>query len=279
MSCDLYVGDALGVLKNLPSESVNSAVTSPPYFGVKVYNGGAEIGVEKTYPEYIAALVQVFREVRRVLKDDGVLWLVIGDSYFNYRSGGGMPPQTVHQGKVHSRPTKTMGCNRRAIKQPGLREKTLIGVPWRLALALVEDGWVLRADVCWSKTNPTPEKVKDRPTKSHEYVFLLAKNSRYYYNPLVEPAVLGGVRNMRTVWEIPAETRKGHNAIFPQELARRCVLTSCPEGGTVLDPFGGSGTTGEAALRMKRNFVGIDISEKYVGMMAERLAKYNPVVK
>jgi DNA modification methylase len=251
-------------------------VTSPPYHGVKRYGSDdSEIGTESLWPEYISNLTAVFREVKRTLRDDGVLWLNIADSYFNYRTGhaGGMPAQTIHHGLVHSRPTKQQGCARRAVRQPGLREKSLMGIPWRLAFSLMDDGWVLRSDCLWVKGNPTPEKVKDRPTKCHEYVFLFAKNSNYWFDhvPLQEKAVDGSVRNGRTAWHLPAGRVKGHNAVFPLALAERCVRSGCPAGGTVLDPFCGSGTSGIAARNAGCHFVGIDLYVKNIELAKKRL--------
>jgi site-specific DNA-methyltransferase (adenine-specific) len=273
------VGDAGTVLRGLPADHFNCCVTSPPYFGVKVYGDAPaeEIGPERTYPEYVSRLVGVFREVRRCLRPDGVLWLVVGDSFFNYRTGhkGGMPGQSIHKGAAHGKPDRVAGCHRRAVRQPGLKEKDLMGVPWRLALALQDDGWYLRMDVVWAKPNPTPERVRDRPTRAHEYVFPLTKSSHYEFDSsaLREAAVAGGDRNGRSYWVIPAESVKGHNAAFPRELARRCVLSGSPAGGHVLDPFAGSGTTPLVAHQHGRTCTAVELYPKYAALLASRLVR------
>ena len=243
----ILFGDCKETLKQFPRGSAQMCVTSPPYYGLRDYGGEAnQIGQEETPEEFIQSLVEVFREVRDVLKDDGVLWLNIGDSYYNYRPGtGGLPKQTVSKTN-QDLPTQ---CNRRANKIDGLKEKDLIGIPWMLAFALRADGWYLRQDIIWHKPNPTPESVKDRCTKSHEYIFLLSKNKNYYYdneaikepvkqdwgkrdrtsgkyhNPGTGLQPHSGLtksyerKNKRDVWSVTNKPFKGaHFACFPPEL-------------------------------------------------------------
>jgi DNA modification methylase len=275
-------------------------VTSPPYYGLRDYGGEAnQIGQEETPEEFIQSLVEVFREVRDVLKDDGVLWLNIGDSYYNYRPGtGGLPKQTV------SRTNQDLPeqCNRRANKLDGLKEKDLIGIPWMLAFALRADGWYLRQDIIWHKPNPMPESVKDRCTKSHEYVFLLSKNKKYYYdneaikepvkqdwgtrdrtkgkyhNPGTGLAPHSGLsksydrKNKRSVWSVTNKPYKGaHFACFPPDLIEPCILAGSREGDVILDPFMGSGTTAMVAKQHDRSYIGCELHEDYGSLIQKRL--------
>lgn len=272
-------GDALEQLRTISSESVHTCVTSPPYFGLRDYGVDDQIGQEETVEEYIRRLVDVFREVRRVLKNDGTLWLNIGDSY---------------------------AANRTYQAQIGCKPKDMIGIPWMLAFALRADGWYLRQDIIWAKPNPMPESVKDRCTKSHEYIFLLSKNKKYYFDSdAIKEAVaetskvrlsqniaeqhgsyrvpgktngpmkaVGGTstRNKRDVWIIPTKPFKGaHFAVFPEKLVEPCVLAGCPKGGTVLDPFAGSGTTGVVAKNLGRNFIGIELNQDYIYLAEQRI--------
>jgi DNA modification methylase len=287
----LILGDALETLRTLPEESAQCCVTSPPYWGLRDYGVAGQLGLEKTPDEYVDALVAAFREVRRVLKPNGTLWLNLGDSFV---SGGG----TGHQGKHGQRFNRThtqrsiLGATARA---SGLKPKDLVGIPWRVAFALQADGWWLRSDIIWAKPNPMPESVTDRPTKAHEYLFLLAKSERYFYDAgaIAEAAVSeapsgngfagrqggaaylptsggigtveqwqpGGKRNRRTVWTITSEPFPGaHFAVMPSELVRPCVRAGSRRGDTVLDPFAGSGTTGEVALEENRHFLGIELN-------------------
>jgi len=261
----------------LRDETVQCVVTSPPYFQLRDYQcSERQIGLEATPEAYIAALVEVFREVRRVLRRDGVFWLVLGDSYWGTTS------------------------SQRSLHHPTLKPKDLIGIPWRVALALQADGWYLRADVIWAKPNPMPEPVRDRPTRSHEYVFLLSKSRRYYYDTgaIAEPAVsdhpsanrlvrrpgrthgnrgnntfwrdVGGQRNRRDVWQLKSEpTTEAHYATLPAKLARLCVLAGARHGDLVLDPFAGAGTIGEVSERLARRWIGIDLLAEY-GRLAQR---------
>jgi DNA modification methylase len=270
--------------------TVQCVVTSPPYFQLRDYQcGPPQLGLEATPEQYVAALVEVFREVRRVLRDDGVLWLVLGDSYWG----------------ANRRDNETGDRRRRRARpHPTLKRKDLIGVPWRVALALQADGWHLRADVIWAKPNPMPEPVRDRPTRSHEYVFLLSKRRRYFYDAgaIAELAIsghpsgnhfvrphrpawgnrgnstfwnkVGGKRNRRDVWTMPSEaTAEAHYATFPAELARLCILAGSRPGALVLDPFLGSGTVGAAAEWLGRRWAGIELSAEYAALARRRTAQ------
>lgn len=297
MSYEINQGDCLDSMRKMPDASVNCCVTSPPYFGLRDYGHEGQIGLEETPDAYVAKLVEVFREVRRVLRDDGTLWLNLGDSYAlevvaKSTLSGGMANQLASR----SQPSK-MG--------PGLKRKDLIGIPWRVAFALQADGWWLRQDIIWSKPNVMPESVRDRCTKAHEYLFLLAKSERYYFDSesFSEPArnwgqrdrtnLRGGTedpklkhnglagaadvpdprRNRRSVWTVSPKPYSGaHFAVFPPELIRPCILAGCPAGGTVLDPFGGSGTTAQVALEHDRNAILCELNPAYVELIHERLS-------
>ena len=284
----LLLGDALEQLRTLPSESVHTCVTSPPYYNLRDYGIAGQIGRETSVEEYLQKLVRVFREVRRVLREDGTLWVNMGDSYAT-RSGK-QPPTNTRNSYGHTEKRTPQGY----------KYKDLIGVPWQLAFALREDGWYLRQDIVWYKTNAMPESVKDRCTKSHEYIFLLSKSERYYFNAAAirEPvtsikgnartfrgggAYVGrkshgncenqaGYRNKRDVWPVSTTGFRGaHFAVFPEKLIEPCVVAGCPESGIVLDPFMGSGTTGVVAKRLGREFTGIDLNPEYVEISANRI--------
>ena len=359
--CEIRQGNALSVLRQMATDSVDCCVTSPPYYGLRAYGtspqiwdgddgcghdwaeykrmgitGGTasdkvhikgrdnlevvppvtqstcsecgawrgELGAEPTVELYVSHMTSIMREVRRVVK--GTLWLNIGDSYNGSGGAGGdYQPGGLKDGQP---------------KYPGrhlshLPPKSLIGVPWRLAFALQDDGWVLRSDIIWEKPAPMPESVMDRPTKAHEYLFLLAKNGSYYYDAdaIAEPSANAGkvvklgdksfsrglstgkgiepsgngcadeyvvkeTRNKRSVWRIPAKPYKGaHFAVMPEALVEPCILAGCPEGGTVLDPFAGSGTVGVVALRHNRNFVGIELNPQYIELAETRITGDNPL--
>jgi DNA modification methylase len=268
----ILCGDARRTLLFLPDQLAQTCVTSPPYFGLRDYGGGdAEVGREKTLEDYVANLVAVFREVRRVLRDDGTLWLNIGDSYNNFRSQMG-PGQGVHgREKLNGKPSPT--SRRRG--NEGLKEKDLIGVPWEVAFALRADGWFLRSDVIWHKPNPMPESVTDRPTSAHEHTFLLTKSPSYFYDheAMKEPETTGnGMRNRRNVWTIGSRPFRGaHFATMPVELAAICVKGGSRERDLVLDPFAGAGTTGVAAVQNGRKFIGVELNPDYVKMANERV--------
>lgn len=256
----IVIGDSRTALKRLPSELVQTTVTSPPYWSLRDYDIPGQIGLEPALDSYISALVDVFEEVRRVTREDGTLWLNIGDSY---TSGG-----RTWRAPDRKNPVRAMDV--RPPTPPGLKPKDLIGVPWRLAFALQAAGWYLRADIVWHKPNCQPESVKDRPTRSHEYVFLFSKGERYAYD---HAAVRGpNDRNVRTVWDINTQPYKdAHFATFPPSLVQPCLALSTAPGDLVLDPFLGSGTTGLTALTLRRRFVGIELNPEYVAIAERRL--------
>lgn len=293
----IICGNTLPILRQMESESVHCVVTSPPYFALRNYGMSEQIGLESTPEIYVATLVEIFKEAKRVLRNDGTLWLNIGDSYA--ASG---------KNKIVS----------------GLKPKDLIGIPWMLAFALRADGWYLRSDIIWSKPNPMPESIKDRPTKSHEYIFLLSKNPIYYYDSesiktkakyhdlkgmdaggfkdarsfkgkhadkqrghsqrhagfnerwdnmsVKEQMSLGA--NKRSVWEVPTFPYAGaHFATFPPKLIADCIKAGCPVGGVVLDPFIGAGTTAVVCNDLNRNWLGIELNPDYVKLAQKRINK------
>jgi site-specific DNA-methyltransferase (adenine-specific) len=300
---DLLCGDNREVLKTLPEKSVHCCVTSPPYYGLRSYCGEGtpekayEIGLEQTPEQYVANLVEVFREVKRVLRDDGTLWLNLGDSYAGGKTGRG------DTGEGYLREGRTPACEpkQRAVP-PGLKPKDLIGIPWMVAFALRADGWYLRNDIIWAKPNPMPESVTDRCTKAHEYIFLMSKSALYYWDgeaikeESVEPprareknngesavdtkmrghdCACGntGKRNKRTVWTVTTKPYKeAHFATFPPDLIEPCILAGAPVGGVVLDPFGGSGTTGAVAIKHGRRAVLCELNPEYAAMIPDRVA-------
>ena len=266
--CEVVVGDASRVLAGFPEELFQTVVTSPPYWGLRDYGIEGQIGAEMDVNEYIFNLVLVFRNVRRTLAPDGTFWLNIGDSY---TSGG----RTWRDDDAKN---KGRGMSYRAPTPNGLKPKDLIGVPWRVALALQADGWYLRSDMIWNKPNCQPESVRDRPTRSHEYVFLFSKSERYFYDyaSIQEPALdkTQKRKNRRSVWNINTEPYGGaHFAVFPRSLARLCVAAGSRPGDRVLDPFFGSGTTGVVCNELGRSCTGIEISEEYANLAQNRLLK------
>lgn len=323
-------------LQQLQSGIVNTCVTSPPYFGLRDYGVDGQIGLEETPDQYVQKLVAVFREVRRVLKDDGTLWLNIGDTYAT--RGGAHGGRNDNQRGVGAKRTHDNGGgDQQARRAPeGLKPKDLIGIPWRVAFALQADGWYLRQDIIWHKPNPMPESVTDRCTKAHEYIFLLTKNERYYFDaraiaepvasstiarlsqPTLEhqqgsyrvpgktngpmkakPPRFGGqkygdsdaeetrtksgnyytvsadsLRNRRSVWTVTTKPFKGaHFATFPPDLIKPCILAGAPEGGLVLDPFMGAGTTALVASKLNRNYVGFELNPTYIQIAENRILK------
>ncbi len=339
-------GSAIEVLRTLPDDSVHCCVTSPPYWGLRDYGVAGQLGLEPTPEEYVARMVEIFREVRRVIR--GTAWVNLGDCYSNdtkwggksggknYTSAaGGYQGQRVRRGKDcdPKRGAAAPGQPIGRVTSPDLKPKDLVGMPWRIAFALQADGWYLRSDIIWHKPNPMPESVTDRPTKAHEYIFLLAKSEKYYYDAdaIKEPAICGdprkpyapgqvdnrgdghargggkirpsflrGVfngkteamapegrnsfraiedwRNRRSVWTVPTQPfPEAHFATFPEELIRPCVLAGCPEGGTVIDPFCGSGTTGVVALGLGREFIGIELNPAYCEMARRRIESDQPL--
>jgi len=287
----------------LADKSVHCCVTSPPYFGLRDYGTDAQIGLEPTPAAYVEEMVKVFREVRRVLRDDGTLWLNLGDSYATGTTTD--RKQSKNPGVGNNRPEAQNSVGRIGTPQ-GLKTKDLIGIPWMVAFALRADGWYLRQDIIWAKPNPMPESVTDRCTKAHEYIFLLSKSAKYYYDAkaVQEDATSKGggacfgkqsskptgvrvayqnrrwdrpiytKRNRRSVWTVATKSYKGaHFATFPPKLIEPCILAGCPVGGTVLDPFAGSGTTLRVAADNGRNAIGIELNPDYIALAHKRLAE------
>ncbi|MDR2612549.1 MAG: site-specific DNA-methyltransferase [Deltaproteobacteria bacterium] len=260
----LFEGDALTVLRRLPAGFARCVVTSPPYWGLRDYGIAEQIGLESTMTRFLRRLVSVFAEARRVLAGDGTLWLNIGDGYTSGNRGYRAPDR--------KNPARAMGV--RPDTPEGFKPKDLLGIPWRLAFALQADGWYLRSDVVWYKPNAMPESVKDRPARSHEFLFMFTKSEKYYYDwrAAREPADGGGMRNLRSVWQVNTRPFAGaHFAVFPQELVRPCILASTEPGDYVLDPFFGSGTVGVVCRDENRLYVGIELNPEYVALAAERL--------
>ena len=260
----LFEGDAVTVLRRLPAGSARCVVTSPPYWGLRDYGIEEQIGLEATLPQFLYRLVAVFEEVKRVLADDGTLWLNIGDGYTSGNRAWRAPDK--------KNPARAMDV--RPVTPEGLKPKDLIGVPWRLAFALQEAGWYLRSDVVWNKPNAMPESVKDRPARSHEYLFMLTKSERYFYDwqAVREKADGEGLRNRRSVWHVNTRPFAGaHFATFPAELVRPCVHASTEPGDYVLDPFFGSGTVGLVCREEGRRYVGIELNPDYIALAARRL--------
>lgn len=258
----VVTGDALDILARLPDGLVRTAVTSPPYWSLRDYSSPGQIGLEDDPNEYVDSLVRIFEQVRRVLTTDGSLWLNIGDSY---TSGG-------RTWRAPDKKSPIRAMKSRPPTPKGLKPKELVGIPWRLAFALQASGWYLRSDVIWRKPNAMPESVKDRPTRSHEYLFLLTKSERYYYDRVAVPEVNG--RNLRTVWDIKTQAfPEAHFATFPPDLVDRCIRTSSRPGDIVLDPFLGSGTTAAVAIQNQRAFFGVEINPEYVEIARRRISK------
>ena len=267
MKDTILFGDCRETLKQF-DEKARCCVTSPPYYGLRNYGQeDCQIGLEESPEEYIQKLVKVFQEVRNNLTDDGTLWLNIGDSYYNYRPGKGqaLNKQSVSNTK-QDLPDK---CARRGNKLEGLKEKDLIGIPWMLAFALRADGWYLRQDIIWHKPNPMPESVRDRCTKSHEYIFLLSKSQNYYFNVDI---IKEQSRRKRSVWNVNTKPNKqSHFAIYPPELISPCILAGSEENDIVLDPFMGSGTTAAVARSLGRYYIGCELHEEYNNLIQERV--------
>jgi site-specific DNA-methyltransferase (adenine-specific) len=258
----LIGGDTARVLDALPDGCVQTVVTSPPYWSLRDYGIPGQIGHEPSVEEFTASLTRIFEQVRRVLRDDGTVWLNIGDGY---TSGG-------RRWRAPDKKNRARAMETRPATPEGLKSKDLIGVPWRLAFALQAAGWYLRSDVIWNKPNCQPESVSDRPTRSHEYVFLLSKSERYFYDVR---AVQGkNDRRLRSVWEIQTRASPeaaGHFATFPPELVEPCILSGSRPGDLVLDPFLGSGTTALVAAARTRRFIGIELHPEYLEMSRNRL--------
>jgi len=266
-------GNSLELLKTLPDQCVQTCITSPPYWGLRDYGTDEQLGLEETPEQYVKNMVLLFRELRRVLKDDGTLWLNLGDSYA--RVGGDNRDAGRHWDGRENNPNTS---HNRYASDIGLKPKDLVGIPWRVAFALQADGWYLRQDIIWHKTNPMPESVMDRCTKSHEYMFLLSKSMKYYYDYEAIAEKSGDAIskiNKRSVWVMPTKPyHKAHFAVFPEDLIKPCILAGSAKGDIVLDPFFGSGTTGLVALRSRRRFIGIELNPEYVAIAESRLRPY-----
>jgi len=306
-------GDCRETMRRWANEGVKAqtCVTSPPYYGLRDYGHDGQIGLEETPEEYIKAMVEVFRCVRDVLSDDGTLWLNIGDSYYNYRPGKGQA--LVQQTVANNDQDLPQVCARRGNKLEGLKEKDLIGIPWMLAFALRADGWYLRQDIIWHKPNPMPESVQDRCTKAHEYIFLMSKSQKYYFdNEAIKEGdqeytrkaspkkiatsgalpdgagIHGGFgkdittigANKRSVWTVNTKPYAGaHFAVFPQELIEPCIMAGAAPGQVVLDPFMGSGTTAQVAQHLGRQYLGCELNEEYKTLQEKRLRQMSLVLE
>ena len=295
----IYNENCLSGLKNLPDNSIDCCVTSPPYFGLRDYGHDEQIGLEQTPELFVAKMVEVFAEVKRVLKKEGNLWLNLGDSYMSAK-GVDCPPQTI--GGQRGMPYGFIPPNIKI--QEGLKNKDLIGIPWMCAFALRVNGWYLRQDIIWAKPNPMPESVTDRCTKAHEYIFLMSKSQKYFYDAdaiktemdcsehdkrsrkgrkRFPTKLVNGIRgdspdkvyefaNKRSVWVVNTKPySEAHFATFPEELIVDCILAGCPENGVILDPFMGAGTTALVARKLNRNYIGFELNEKYIKIAEKRL--------
>ena len=272
----ILFGDCRDTLTQF-DEKARCCVTSPPYYGLRNYGDEEnQIGHEQTPEEYVDEMVKVFRLVRECLTDDGTVWLNIGDSYYNYRPGKGqaLSKQTLAKND-QDLPSE---CARRGNKLDGLKEKDLIGIPWLLAFALRADGWYLRQDIIWNKPNPMPESVRDRCTKSHEYIFLLSKSQNYYFDV---DAIKEPTRRKRSVWDITKKPYKdAHFAVFPPDLIEPCIKAGSERGDIILDPFMGSGTTAMVSKQLGRDYIGCELHEEYGKLIQDRLQPYhNPLEK
>jgi len=304
----ILFGDCRRTLCAFLPKSARMCVTSPPYYGLRDYGGEQyQLGQEQTPEKFIENLVNVFKEVKNVLTDDGTLWVNLGDSYYNYRPGKGQtyPKQSVSK----TNQDLPESSAKRGTKLEGLKEKDLIGIPWMFAFAMRADGWYLRQDIIWHKPNPMPESVRDRCTKAHEYIFLFSKQKNYYYDneAIKEPAKDWGTRdrtqgkyhnpgtglsphtgltksyekrNKRSVWSVTKKPYKGaHFATYPAELIEPCILAGSEQGDIVLDPFMGSGTTAAVAKSLGRNYIGCELHEEYGDLIQKRIDEYEPVVE
>jgi site-specific DNA-methyltransferase (cytosine-N4-specific) len=271
MTHTILQGDVREQLKSIPDDTARCCVTSPPYFGLRDYGMSEQIGLERNPDAFIEELVDVFREVRRVLTKDGTLWVNIGDSY----AGSGKGPEgNIGKGETH----RNVGAAHGGIVPDGMKPKDLIGIPWMLAFALRKDGWYLRQDIIWHKTTSMPESVKDRCTRNHEYLFLLSKSRTYYFDaeaiktPAKQESEKYAMANKRSVWTMAPSNYKGaHFATFPTMLVEPCILAGSAVGDTVLDPFLGSGTTLAVAKQLNRNAIGIELNPEYIKLAEQRI--------
>lgn len=309
-TAQILVGDVLTRIKEIPDQTVQCVVTSPPYWGLRDYGHDGQLGLEPTPEAYVKNMVQVFREVRRILKDDGVLWLNLGDSYAG--SGKGRNADGTHQeGGKQGTSRGTIEGKLHKTTVENLKPKDLVGIPWRVAFALQTDGWWLRQDIIWHKPNPMPESVTDRCTKAHEYLFMLTKSPQYYFDneAIKEPSAnLGttkirfgvnkygdnndpkhatksgntytdnGTRNKRSVWTVPTRPFKGaHFAVMPEALCEPPILATSQPDDIVFDPFTGSGTVATVALRHSRNYLGIELNSDYTQIAHDRITNDQPM--
>ena len=341
---EIHTGDAFEILKTYPDNYFDCCVTSPPYFGLRDYGMKNQIGLEPSVEEYINKLILIFQQVKRSLKKEGTCWLNLGDSY-NFSGGGHTKNKRGGNAGLNSNPDNELAKGHKPRYLNNYKPKCLLGIPWKTAISLQNDGWYLRSDIIWNKPNPMPESVKDRPTRSHEYIFLLTKSKRYYYNQeairmplkissikrLTQPTFdlqTGGPKdginpnrscrialdnlhkkiystrnpqpgidisgnqstrygiphyenigtNIRSVWTIPTQPRKEkHFATFPDKLPEICIKAGCPEGGIVLDPFLGRGTSGVAAIKLNKNFIGIELNPEYAEMARKNILSISPL--
>jgi DNA modification methylase len=303
VKAEVIIGDNRQALKELPDASVQTVVTSPPYWGLRDYGHDNQIGLEQSPDDFIEQLCIVFDEVWRVLKDDGTIWVNLGDSYSAMRDSKASP-DSLRTGEG-TRVGSAANRNPENLRKAGLKHKDLVGIPWRFAFAMQARGWYLRSDIIWHKPNPMPESVTDRPTKSHEYIFLMTKSPRYYYDheAIKEDAIwaeekragkgrlhydgkrqgdkgtgqenfvsIVDKKNKRSVWQVNVKGYKeAHFATYPTELIEPCILAGSKEGDTVLDPFSGSGTTGEVALKHGRNYIGLELNPDYAAISEKRI--------
>ena len=257
-------GNAKNALSIIPDESIQCVITSPPYWGLRDYQDKEQIGLENNLYEYITNLVGIFEEVKRVLKKDGIFWLNIGDCYTSGNRGWRAADKKNGKRSMKIRPDNPFN----------IKNKNLIGIPWRLALSLQEKGWYLRSDIIWNKPNCQPESVKDRPTRCHEYIFMFTKSEKYkyFYNESKEK-INGRFRNRRTVWDVPTELNRStiHLAQFPEALIKPCIIASTKENDYILDPFFGSGTVGLMAKHMNRKFIGIELLPEYIELSLNKI--------
>ena len=299
----IFHDNCLVGLKNIPDKSIHCSVTSPPYYGLRDYGTDEQIGLESTPQEYISKLLSVFKEVHRVLRDDGTLWINIGDSY----AGSGHGHKEEQSGKqATNRGTRFLYSTPSFVLPNGMKPKDLMGIPWALAFALRDYGWYLRQDIIWHKPNSMPESVRDRCTKNHEYIFLLSKSTNYYYDaeaiseycvpetekrskyiynfckkgyvgldgrePIPKYQEYKDKRNKRSVWTVATHCETmAHFACFPESLIIDCIRAGCPGNGIVLDPFIGSGTTAVVARKLNRNYVGFEINSDYIEIAERKL--------
>jgi len=305
----IKVGDAIYGIRSLPEASVRTCVTSPPYWGLRDYGNDGQLGLEATPQEFVENLCKIFDEVWRVLADDGTVWVNLGDSYFPH--GGTRGNKTPAGDSLRGRDNEYQPAPKLSPGDSNLKQKDLVGIPWRFAFAMQERGWYLRQDIIWAKPNPMPESVTDRCTKSHEYIFLFSKQPRYFFDsaaikePLAESSIgrlqqdidnqvgseranaggktngtmkahgdIEGGRNKRSVWTVTTKPYKeAHFAVYPVELIEPCIKAGSAKGDTVLDPFSGSGTTGEVALKLGRNYVGCELNPDYAKLSERRITE------